>query len=166
MTTLVVSSQVTGTKPLQAAIDPLGVYAFATNFIGNSLSNFKIDPVRGELKLYATLTTALSSGPSSLQFHPSGNYLYVAESTSNQIRQMSLDRTNGILQPLATATVSKTGNPFYILSDYGGKFLYSVNKTGNSVSLYTIGSDGSLAYNSNYPTGNTPVYGVLYHTVE
>ena len=166
LTPLVVSSQLTGTKPLQAAIDPLGSYAFATNFIGNSLSNFKIDPVRGELKLYATLTTALSSGPSSLQFHPSGNYLYVAESTANQIRQMSLDRTNGILQPLATATVSQTGNPYYILSDYGGKFLYSVNKTGNSVSLYTIGSDGSLSSNSNYPTGNTPVYGVLYHTVE
>ena len=108
----------------------------------------------------------MGAGPSSILFHPSGSYFYIAESTDNQIRQMSFDRTNGILQSLPTPTLSQTGTPSYIVTDQGGKFLYCLNKTGNTVSLYTIATDGSLSFNANYPTGNSPVYGVIYSTVE
>lgn len=166
LTSLVIPTQETGGSPLQAMIDPFGLYAFTVNSTGNSLSNFKIDPIRGEWKRYATLNTAVGNDPKSIVFHPSGNYFYVAESTDNQIRQMNFDRTNGILQSKTSPTLAQTGSPSYLILDAGGKFLYCINRTGNSVSLYSVGSDGALTFNTNYATGNSPIASVIYNTVE
>ena len=52
---------------------------------------------------------------------------------------------NGALVAMSTASVSAGVGPTSIAVDPAAKYAYVSNSSDNTVSLYTIGSDGSLS---------------------
>jgi len=65
----------TDTQPVAVAVDPaLGRFVYTANFLGNSISGFRLDPTSGTLK--QTQTTPYPSGvhPTALVLVPHGNH--------------------------------------------------------------------------------------------
>jgi 6-phosphogluconolactonase (cycloisomerase 2 family) len=65
----------TDTQPVSVAVDPaLGRFVYTANFLGNSVSGFRLDPTAGTLK--QTLLTPYPTGvhPSSVILVPHGNH--------------------------------------------------------------------------------------------
>jgi 6-phosphogluconolactonase len=65
----------TDTQPVSIVVDPaLGVYVYTANFLGNSVSGFKLDPNTGTLS--ETLATPYPSGarPAAIAAVPHGNH--------------------------------------------------------------------------------------------
>ena len=65
----------TDTQPVSVAVDPaLGRYVYTANFLGNSVSGFRLDPTAGTLK--QTQTTPYPTGvhPTALVLVPHGNH--------------------------------------------------------------------------------------------
>lgn len=65
----------TDTQPVSVGVDPaLGRYVYTANFLGNSVSGFRLDPTAGTLK--QTLTTPYPTGvhPAAVVMAPHGNH--------------------------------------------------------------------------------------------
>jgi len=65
----------TDTQPVSVGVDPaLGRYVYTANFLGNSVSGFRLDPTAGTLK--QTLTTPYPTGvhPAAIVMAPHGNH--------------------------------------------------------------------------------------------
>jgi DNA-binding beta-propeller fold protein YncE len=65
----------TDTQPVSIAVDPaLGRFVYTTNFLGNSISGFRLDPIAGTLK--QTQATPYPTGlhPTAVVLVPHGNH--------------------------------------------------------------------------------------------
>jgi 6-phosphogluconolactonase (cycloisomerase 2 family) len=88
-----------------------------------------------------------------------GRYVYVVNSIDNgnpgDVAAFSINQTSGALTMIGTpATADDT--PTGIAIDPVGQFAYVSNKHSADVSFFKIGSDGSLALQTNVPTNAVP----------
>ena len=68
-------TNITDTQPVAIAVDPaLGRYVYTANYLGNSVSGFRLDPTAGTLK--QTQATPYPTGihPTALVLVPHGNH--------------------------------------------------------------------------------------------
>jgi 6-phosphogluconolactonase len=87
----------------------------------------------------------LSLGVSCSFFSSSNNkYVYAAIPGSSELVAFREDPNSGVLTQLAGSPISAGQTVQAIALDPSGKCLYTANAGQNNVSIYTIGSDGSL----------------------
>ena len=140
-----------GAGPYSVTVDPLGKYAYVTNFFhgagGDSVSQYTID-ANGALAPMTPATVAAGINPSSVTIDPSGKYVYVVNQGGNTVSQYTIG-AGGALTPMSTATVPAGSVPSSVTIDPSGKYVYVANYglfgiAGGSISQYTIGAGGSL----------------------
>lgn len=118
-------------------------------------------------------TCQLNGVPSSLVLDPKGNYAYTIVNPANCPKgqtgiQAFQVQTNGNLT--ATGSLVSDPHPISLSMDPAGKFLFVAEGTGGQVSVYSIGSGGSLSavtstYNFVLPTGfQTPNFAAVAPT--
>ena len=88
---------------------------------------------------------------SDLHLTPNGKFLYAAERTGNQIGAMSVDGATGKLTYLSTTLTEPQPRGFRI--DPTGKYMVVTGEKSDTISVYSIGDDGSLKLLQKYPTG-------------
>jgi 6-phosphogluconolactonase len=112
-------------------------FAYATDFLGNTVSGFAIDPGTGAL-------TALATSPYAAGNHPQGavalgsQFLYVANESSNNVSGYAIDANSGALTELSDSPYAADTGPGAIVLTPNGKFLYVANGNGNDFSAYTV----------------------------
>jgi 6-phosphogluconolactonase len=94
---------------------------------------------------------AQSVSPSFLAVHPNGKWLYAVNesrryngiSNSGSVSAFTIDHKAGTLTPV-NIVPSQGADPCHLVVDRSGKWLFVANYSGGSVSVFPIGSDGSL----------------------
>jgi 6-phosphogluconolactonase (cycloisomerase 2 family) len=124
----------------------------------------------GRLALAAVFSLSLMLGITACGSGTNG-YLYMTGAQYNQIAGFKIDNLSGNLTPIIDSPVSSGGtDPICSVILSGGRYLYVLNH-GNgsagssSITLFSIGGDGVLAYQQTYNTlGNNPVWMVATST--
>lgn len=100
------------------------------------------------------------SGVHGLAFSPSGEMLYSADDTGNAVWAHRVDSRTGEMHFVdRLAAPASAADPRHIVVHPGGNFAYVVFEGTNRLAVYSIDSDGGLAYaNISYPLIPPGVY--------
>jgi 6-phosphogluconolactonase len=137
-----------GLQPELLVMDPSGNFLYVMNAASENISVFSINTTSSSLPL-GSLTQIAGSpfpiglAPLNMQLAPSGKFLFVtaAGTPLGLIEGFSVNA--GVLQ-FVSLTNSEGLNPFGVAIDPTGKYLYAANTSSNSISIFTIGSSGTL----------------------
>ena len=136
----------TGDSPQAIAIDTSARFAYVANSNGNTLTRY-------DLALGGTLTspgsTTTQTGPLALAADPLARFLYVGATTAF-IEGFSLNAGSGALTSLGTTSLTPV--PTSMTADPSGRFLYVGYSNDTIISVFSVGSTGSLTVAS--PTDN------------
>jgi 6-phosphogluconolactonase (cycloisomerase 2 family) len=106
------------------------------------------------LSLLSSATTG--NFPSAVVAEPSGKYVYVANLSDGTVSAYGLNISTGALTQIGTAVAAAAGtNSLSVSND--GKFLYALDGGAGLVSIFKIGSNGSLTASGTATTGNGPL---------
>jgi len=86
-------------SPSAIAMDPLGRFAYVTNYFNGNVSSYSVNKLTGAL---TGIGPNAPSGtyPYSAAVDPSGRFTYVANPGSNDVSTYSIDQTTGLLTSL------------------------------------------------------------------
>jgi 6-phosphogluconolactonase (cycloisomerase 2 family) len=140
----VVSASLTGftIAPVTVTVTAT-VYAYATNFDSNNVSQYKIES-NGTLTALATGTVATDNQPYSISVEPTGEYVYVSNWNSSSVSQFRIG-ADGTLTKIGTGSVATGSFPNAVTIGPTDRYAYVANLGENTISQYSIGIDGQLA---------------------
>jgi 6-phosphogluconolactonase len=130
------------------------VYAAVPN--SNQIAVYREDPNSGVLTVLAGSPFEGGSGVQAVLLHPSQKYLYAANSGEGDISLYTI--TNGVPTESSSRTAAGT-TPQLLTMDSAGSFLYVGNVGSSNVSIFSIGTTGTLTQVSGSPfsTGLPPL---------
>ena len=120
------------------------VYAYATNYDSDTVSQYQISAVDGSLVPLATPTIATDHQPFSISAEPSGEYVYVSNWGSSSVNQYRIG-ADGTLSVIGTGKVTTGQGPNAVTIDPSNRHAYVANLGENTISQFTIGLDGQLS---------------------
>ena len=121
-----------------ARADP---FAYVTNFLGSSVSQYDIG-AGGLLAPLSPATVATTGGKFGVAVSPDGRSVYVTGSDS--VSQFDVG-AGGALSPKSPATVASGVDPEGIAVSPDGQSAYVANVSSDSVSQYDVGAGGALS---------------------
>jgi 6-phosphogluconolactonase len=149
-----------GTDPSGITIDPTGQFLYVANQGTTTVSGYRINVADGTLTALAGSPYSVGVGPTpaptSVAVDPSGRYLYVTYSGEDRIGSFTINASSGALAVVGSAAVTGT-QPVSVSVEPAGKYVYVANAGGN-ISVFNIGSDGSLSTNSTATNINAPAW--------
>jgi len=131
-------------------VDSAGAFLYSGNAGSSNISVFSIDSGTGALTPVPNSPFSIGVTPLNMQLTPSGNFLYVSAASQPLGVIVGFSVTAGALT-LTGVTPTDGINPNGIAIDPSGTFLYAANSGSNSVSIFSIGSSGSLQEVPNSP---------------
>ena len=160
--------QVTATSPHPHSIiaDPSNRYLFAPSLGGDSILQFKFDPVTGRATPNAPpfVGARKGAGPRHIVFHPNGRFVYSTNELDATVNAHGFDAVTGTLTLVGTASALPAdfrGNAPFSAADLhitpDGRFLYASERASNSLVAFAIDPQtGALASIGSYPTETQP----------
>lgn len=138
--------------PPRLVVNPLGTFAYASNFQTGNVSAFAIDSVTGNLIPAPLSPIPAGTNPNSVTIDPSGNFVYVANLNSNDISGYTIDPVTGDLAPVPLSPFAAGTTPYTVAiipstavsPALAGKIAYVPNVNSNNISAYLINPTGSL----------------------
>jgi 6-phosphogluconolactonase (cycloisomerase 2 family) len=141
--------------PFQVVVSPNGKFAYVVNNLsGGSMTDgveqYTVNSATGVLTPNTPAYVAAGNGPTEIAVDPTSHFAYVVNRNDNNISMYTIDPTTGNLKlnasAINTAGVIGTGTqPFRIDFDPTGTFVFVTNE-GSPSSIYTVNTDGTLAY--------------------
>ena len=133
----------TGSAPVSIVLDPTGSYAYVANATADSISEFSINASTGGLSVVSGSPLATTTEPLALAADPQGRYIYAANVTAaNEVTSYGIAPTSGTLA--AIGSIATGTFPAAIAVDPSGSFVYVAGENSNSLSVYSVGSGGTL----------------------
>jgi 6-phosphogluconolactonase len=120
------------------------IYAYATNYGSDTVSQYQVSATDGALVPLAQPTVATGHQPFSISVEPTGEYVYVSNWGSSSVSQFQIG-TDGSLSALPGRDVPTGTGPNAVTIDHGNRWAYVANLGENTISQYTIGLDGQLS---------------------
>ena len=136
--------------PQLMLIDSAGAYLYVANAQSSNISVFSIDSGSGALTPVAGSPFAIGISPLNMQLTPSGNFLFVSAASQPLGLIIGFSVNAGVLAPVS-GTPTDGINPNGLAIDPSGTFLYAANSGSNSISIFSIGSSGTLQEVQNSP---------------
>lgn len=136
-----------GSLPFFLAMDPAGAYLYAANVLSNTVSVFSIDSGSGSLTPISGSPFQTNLAAKNMQIAPSGKFLYISapiQQGNQSLGVVAVFSLNAGVPTLVSLTTTADDNPSGLAISPNGSYLYTANATANSISIYTIGSNGSL----------------------
>jgi 6-phosphogluconolactonase (cycloisomerase 2 family) len=144
--------------------DPSGKFVLHTDLGLDRIFVWKFDEAKGVLSPNEPSSVALppGDGPRHFDFHPNGRWLYSIQEEGSTVTLFEYDGENGRLlekQRIPTLPSGYAGSNFcsgiHVSAD--GRFLYAGNRLHDSIAIFSIGTDGELAYlGEEWTRGNYP----------
>jgi 6-phosphogluconolactonase (cycloisomerase 2 family) len=125
---------------------------------------WKFDAKTGKLAANVPPTVSLppGDGPRHFHFHPNGRWLYSIQEEGSTVVLFDYDSTTGGLvsrQTLSSLPPGFAGSNFCseILVSDDGKFVYAGNRLHDSIGIFSVGTNGELAFlEEEWTRGNYP----------
>lgn len=134
--------------------DPSGRFVLSTDLGMDKIFVWKFDATKGKLSPNNSVSLPPGDGPRHFAFHPNGRWMYSVQEEGSTVVFFDYDSQRGVLT--AQQTVSSlppgfmgTNFPSEIRVSSDGKFVYAANRVHDSVSWFTIGGSGELAFTGN-----------------
>ncbi len=141
-------------------VDPSGRYVYVANENSNNVSAYALG-ADGSLAQVPGSPFAAGATPISVAVDPAGDYVYVANRDGNDVSAYTINQSNGALIALSADSCGTTPDlhncigagtkPLSVTVDPSGRTVYVANKDSGNVSVYTIGTGGTLAEISGSP---------------
>lgn len=130
-----------GALPYAIDVHPNGKFAYVNNFIGGSISSYRIDQASGALQLLGKpITTGITPYP--VKVHPNGRFLFVGTWGSNDIWVYAINPESGQLTELkALTTVTRSLKPVHLNFNRDGTRLYVTSVGSSDVAMLTVDPD-------------------------
>jgi 6-phosphogluconolactonase len=131
-----------GAGPRHADFHPTKPYAYVLNELDSTLTTYRFDPDRGELKPLQTITTLPpaftgNSTTSEIAVAPSGRFVYASNRGHDSIAIFSVDEAAGTLSSVGwESTQGKT--PRFFGLDPAGAILYAANQDSDSIVFFRV----------------------------
>lgn len=137
-----------GAEPEQLAMDPSGDYLYVMNAASENISVFSINTTNSKLQPGALTEIAgspfpIGLAPLNMQLTPSGKLLFVTAANA-PLGLIEGFTVNAGKLTFASLTSSEGLNPYGLVINPAGNFLYAGNTSSNSITIFSIGSTGSL----------------------
>ncbi len=147
-----------GGNPEGIAVTPDGRSAYVTNgsaiALGNTVSQYDINPLTGALSPKTPATIAAAAGPYGLVVSPDGRSAYATNSLGDTISQYNIDPVTGALSPKTPATVitgllpsemavTPDGESLYVTTDSTGVYQYNIDPVTGVLSPKTPATVGA-----------------------
>jgi len=133
--------------------DPSGRYVLSTDLGLDQILSWKFDHDAGVLTPSDPASVSLppGDGPRHFAFHPNGRWFYSLQEEAPTIVLFDFDIAQGRLSPRQTISSLPpgfAGSSFSseITVSQDGKFLYAGNRLHDSISCFSIGDNGTLAF--------------------
>jgi 6-phosphogluconolactonase len=133
-----------GNEPEQLVMDPSGDYLYVMNSASENISVFSIDAKTGSLTQLAGSPFPIGLSPLNMQVAPSGKFLFLTGVGTVFTSYIETFNVNSGVLTYANLTPSEGVNPYGLAIDPAGKYLYAGNTSSNSITIFSIGSNGSL----------------------
>ncbi len=131
-----------GAGPRHAGFHPTKPYAYVINELDSTITTYRFDPDRGELKPLQVITTLPptftgNSTTSEIVVAPTGRFVYGSNRGHDSIAIFAVDDATGVLAPLGwESTQGKT--PRYFGLDPSGAFLYAANQDSDTIVVFRV----------------------------
>jgi 6-phosphogluconolactonase len=131
-----------GSGPRHFAFHPDGPFAYVINELSCTVTAFRYDGEKGDLKELQSLSTLpgkLERGFSTAEVvvHPSGKFLYGSNRGHDSIAIFAIDRESGMLKPAGhEPTRGKTPRNFAI--EPSGKYLLAENQDSDTIVVFRV----------------------------
>jgi 6-phosphogluconolactonase len=133
-----------GSLPQLLVMDVPGSFLYVANASSNNISVFTIDSGSGALTPVTGSPFSIGLSPMNMKLTPSGNFLYVSAASEPLGLIAGFSVNAGVLQLIGT-TSTEGVNPNGLAIDPTGSYLYAANTGSDSISIFTIGSTGTLS---------------------
>ncbi len=150
-----------GSGPRHFGFHPSGKFAYVINEMKQTVTAFRYNPMRGQLKTLQTLSTVphpvKGNSTAEVLVHPSGRFLYGSNRGHNSIAMFRIEEKSGELTALGhEPTRGSTPRNFGI--DPTGQFLLAANQQTDNVAVFRINKDsGKLKFTGNEIKLSKPV---------
>jgi DNA-binding beta-propeller fold protein YncE len=152
-----------GAETDQIAIDPLGEFAWATNFGNGTISGYLINTSTGALSDNGEVTSL--TNPFGIIVHPTLALLFASDNFLGQIFTYTINTSTGVITQSGPGVASlggSNGSPGLMAISNNGNFLFVADVETGVVSTFAI-SGGALVFGGTFSTGaigNEPI-GIL-----
>ena len=144
--------------------DAAGRYVFSADLGLDRIYVWKFDAGKGSLIPNDPPFVSLppGDGPRHFAFHPSGRWFYSLQEEASTVVVFDYDPARGRLTKKQTVSSLPAGFagsnfPAEVLVSPDGKFLYASNRLHDTIARYSIGADGTLAWQGEeWTRGNHP----------
>jgi 6-phosphogluconolactonase (cycloisomerase 2 family) len=144
--------------------DPAGRFVLHADLGLDQILAWKLDAQKGTLTPAQPPSVSLppGDGPRHFHFHPNGRWLYSIQEEGSTIVLFDYDAAAGRLaarQTISTLPPGFAGSNFCseILVSSDGRFVYAGNRLHDSIAIFSVATDGTLAFAADEPTrGNYP----------
>lgn len=144
--------------------DPTGRFVLHVDLGLDKIFIWKFDAAIGSMTANepASVSLPAGDGPRHICFHPNGRWLYSIQEEGSTIVRFDFEAESGRLterQSISSLPPGFAGSNFAseILVSADGRFLYAGNRLHDSISVFTVGTDGELAFAQDVWTrGNYP----------
>lgn len=138
-------------------------FLYVSDFTGNAIDGFAIDPNTGGLSQIngSPFPVGSGNGPAGMAIDPAGKFLFLAHANLNGIFAFTRDANTGAITSVAGSPFPAATNPFHVLVHPSGNFLYASNYNDpmGSISAYTIDPNtGALTQIAGSPFATQPGY--------
>ena len=155
-----------GRVPSSVTVDPLGRFAYVTNFADATVSAYSINSSTGALNAVAGSPFASGQTPVSVTVDPSGRFAYVSNHNDSTVSAYTINSSTGALREVSGSPFEADTDTGSVIVDPSGRFAYVANECNLSryclagtVSAYAINSStGALSAvpGSPFAAGNYP----------
>ena len=133
--------------------DPSGRFVLHADLGLDAIFIWRFDDRRGTLTPNDPSSVSLppGDGPRHFHFHPNGRWFYSIQEEGSTIAVFDYDSASGRLtmrQTISTLPPGFAGSNFCseILVSDDGRYVYAGNRLHDSIGIFSVGSDGRLAY--------------------
>ncbi len=122
--------------------DPSAKFLYVSDFTGNAIDGFRIDPATGELTPISGSPFPVGSGngPSGMAIDSAGKFLFLAHANLNGVFAFIRNKSTGSLTVVSGSPFAAGNTPRHVIVHPSGKFLYASNYNDSmgSISAYQI----------------------------
>ncbi len=131
-----------GAGPRHVDFHPSQPFAYVINELDSTISTYRLDPDRGELKPLQVISTLPphftgNSTTSELAVAPSGRFVYGSNRGHDSIAIFAVDQATGVLAPVGWEP-SQGKTPRFFAIDPSGTFLYAANQASDTIVTFRV----------------------------
>jgi len=160
-------SVVAGHNTQQLVLTPNQLYAYALNYLDNSISMYTVNTTTGLLSQLGQAISSEGIAPIHMVVNAQGDRAYVLNYLSENISIFTINNSaesSGVLTLQSTVNIGASAQAMTLSGD--GRYLYIVNTAESGILVYAVEStSGNLTFRDSVPSGNNPAALVINNSV-